>query len=72
MAYKNDLKALVIKSGFTLSRVNDELNRRHGTSLGFQNFSNRLSKESFKYTEICEILDIIGYDIQWTKKDIEN
>jgi len=69
MAYKNDLKALIIKSGYNMSQVNDELNRRHNTNLGYQNFSNHLSKETFKYNEILEILDIIGYDIQWVKRD---
>ncbi len=70
MSYKNDLKALIIKSGYNMSQVNDELNRRHNTNLGYQNFSNRLSKETFKYNEILEILDIIGYDIKWVKRDI--
>lgn len=70
MPYKNDLKSVIIKSGFTMAQVNDELNRRHSTNLGYQNFSNRLSKETFKYNEILEILDIIGYDIQWVKRDI--
>lgn len=70
MAYKNDLKALIIKSGYTMAQVNDELNKRHNTNLGYQNFSNRLSKETFKYNEILEILDIIGYDIQWVKRDM--
>ncbi|MCM1222894.1 MAG: LLM class flavin-dependent oxidoreductase [Lachnospiraceae bacterium] len=70
MSYKNDLKAVIVKSGYTMAQVNDELNRRHNTKLGYQNFSNRLSKETFKYNEILEILDIIGYDIQWVKRDI--
>lgn len=70
MPYKNDLKSVIVKSGFTMTQINDELNRRHNTNLGYQNFSNRLSKETFKYNEILEILDIIGYDIQWVKRDI--
>lgn len=70
MAYKNDLKAVIMKSGYTMAQVNDELNRRHNTNLGYQNFSNRLSKETFKYNEILEILDIIGYDVEWVKRDI--
>lgn len=70
MAYKNDLKAVIMKSGYTMAQINDELNKRHNTNLGYQNFSNRLSKETFKYNEILEILDIIGYDIQWVKRDM--
>jgi len=68
MSLKNDLKGLITKQGFTMSQVNDELNRRHGTNLSFQNFSNRMRKESFSYNEIAEILDVIGYEIKWEQK----
>lgn len=64
---KDELKGLIISQGFTMSQVNDELNRRHGTTLSFQNFSNRFRKESFSYNEVVEILDIIGFRIEWTK-----
>ena len=50
-----------------MSQVNAELNRRHGTHLSFQNFSNRFRKESFTYNEVMEILDIIGYRAEWIK-----
>ena len=69
MPLKYDLKSIIMKSGWKLSKVNEELNRRHGTNLGFQNFSNRLRGETFKYTEVQEILDIVGYDIEWKKRD---
>ena len=64
---KDELKGLIISQGFTMSQVNDELNRIHGTNLSFQNFSNRFRKESFSYNEVSEILDIIGYKIEWCK-----
>lgn len=65
---KNKLKGLIVSQGFTMSQVNDELNRRHGTNLSFQNFSNRFRKESFSYNEIAEILDILGFCIEWKPK----
>lgn len=66
---KDELKGLIISQGFTMSQVNDELNRRHKTSLSFQNFSNRFRKESFTYNEILEILDVIGYRVEWIKNN---
>lgn len=66
---KDELKGLIISQGFTMSQVNDELNRRHGTSLSFQNFSNRFRKESFSYNEVVEILDVIGHRIEWIKNN---
>lgn len=65
---KDELKGLIISQGFTMSQVNDELNKRHGTNLSFQNFSNRFRKESFSYNEIVEILDIIGFKVKWVPK----
>lgn len=63
-----DLKAAITASGMKLKDVNDELNRRHGTNLSFQNFSNRIRKGKFQYVEVEEILDILGYDIFWKKR----
>lgn len=70
MSLKDDIKGYIIMSGFTIKQVNDELNRRHGTNYTSQNFSNRLRKESFSYKEVVEILDIIGYVVQWKEKPI--
>ena len=67
MAFKDELKGLIISQGFTMSKVNDELNRKHGTNLSFQNFSNRFRKESFSYLEVLEILDVIGYHMEIVK-----
>lgn len=67
MSLKNDLKGIIAKQGFTIKQVNDELNRRHGTDYTSQNFSNRLRKETFSYNEVVEILDVIGYRVEWVK-----
>ena len=69
MAFKDELKGLIISQGFTMSQVNDEINRRHRTNLSFQNFSNRFRKERFSYLEVLEILDIIGYHIEIVKNN---
>lgn len=67
MSLKNDLKGIIAKQGFTIKQVNDELNRRHGTDYTSQNFSNRLRKETFSYVEVVEILDVVGYCVEWKK-----
>lgn len=64
-----DLKSAITKAGFKLYQVNDELNRRNGTNYSFQNFSNRLRKANFRYDQVQQILDIVGYDIIWVKRD---
>lgn len=69
MALKDDLKAAIIKSGFTMTQVVEQLNATYGRDISIQNFSGKLRRESLKYTEVKEILDIIGYKITWEKDD---
>ena len=65
MSLKDDLKALIIKSGWTMTQVVDD----RETSV--QNFSAKLKRESLKYTEVAEVLEIIGYEIAWNKIQVE-
>ena len=67
MELKSKLKAIIISQGFTMSQVNSGINRRHGTNFTFQNFSNRFRKETFSYSEVEEILNIVGCHIEWIK-----
>lgn len=69
MALKDDLKALIIKSGWTMTQVVDELNNRYNRNTSVQNFSSKLKRESLKYTEVEEILNIIGYSISWIRSE---
>lgn len=67
MALKEELKALIIKNGWTMTAVVAELNRRHRTETTVQNFSARLIRGTLKYSEVEEVLEIIGYKIIWEK-----
>lgn len=67
MALKDELKAAIIRSGFTMTQVVELLNEKYDRDISIQNFSSKLRRESLKYTEVEEILDIIGYKITWEK-----
>lgn len=67
MSLKEDLKSVIIKNGWTITAMVHELNKRHGKNTTIQNFSSRLSRGNLKYTEVEEILEILGYEIKWTK-----
>ncbi|MDO5020502.1 MAG: LLM class flavin-dependent oxidoreductase [Lachnospiraceae bacterium] len=68
MPLKDDLKALIIKSGNSITSVSSELNKRHGTDMSVQNLSSKMKRGTLKYSEVEEILDIIGYKIEWVPK----
>ena len=65
---KEDIKAIIIKSGWTITKVIDALNIKYDRNDTIQNLSAKLARGTIKYREVLEILDIIGYEIQFTKK----
>ena len=68
MALKDEIKGYIISNGFTITDIAEELNKRTGTEFTMQNLSNKIRRESLKYTEILEIADILGYEIVWNRK----
>lgn len=68
MGIKEDIKSYIVKSGWTISKVQDELNKKNGTSFGMQNLSKKINNETLRYNEILQIADIIGYTIEWHQK----
>jgi hypoxanthine-guanine phosphoribosyltransferase len=68
MGIKEDIKSYIVKSGWTISKVQDELNKRNGTNFGMQNLSKKINNETLRYNEILQIADIIGYTIEWYQK----
>ena len=65
---RNEVKAYIAQSGWTLTDIVKEWNARHSEQTTTQNISNKLSRGTIKYSEIKEIADIIGYQIQWAQK----
>jgi lambda repressor-like predicted transcriptional regulator len=68
LAIREDIRSMIIKTGWTLKQVNNELNKRHNTNYTAQNLSNKLSRGSIRYKEVLEIADIIGIEIVWIIK----
>lgn len=64
MGMKEDLKSYIVKSGWNISKVQQELNRMNGTDFGMQNLSKKINNETLRYNEILQIADIIGYEIE--------
>lgn len=66
---RREIKSIIAKAGWTLTDIVDELNKRNSTNNTLQNLSNKLSKGTLRYKEALEIAEIIGYKLQWIKKD---
>lgn len=68
MSLKEDLKSLIAKEGLTISEVLKRVNEKYSRNETLANFSSKLKRETLKYKEIIEILDVIGYKNEWIKK----
>jgi hypothetical protein len=67
MPLREDIKALIIKSGWTMRKVVDELNRKYDRNDKVQNLSAKLKRGTIKFREVEEILDVIGYHVEFIK-----
>lgn len=70
---RNEIKSFIAQSGWTLTDIVKEMNVRHpdDEQTTTQNISNKLARATIKYNEVKEIADIIGYRIDWVKRDGE-
>ncbi len=68
---KNDIKALIIKEGFSIKEVAEKLSSLTGENVSQQNLNNKINDARLRYSDIIIIADILGYDIEWVKKNIE-
>ncbi len=61
------LKSVLAGNDYTLTKLVRKLNEQ-GNTTTIQNLSNKLKRGTINYLEIEEILNAIGYSIEWIKK----
>lgn len=70
---RNEIKAEIAKSGWTLTDIVKEMNLLHpDETTTSQNISNKLTRGTLKYSEALEIAAIIGKRISWVPTASEN
>ena len=68
MNLKNEIKARIIESGYTMEQTVSDLSRTHGWSASVSNLSNKLRRGSIRYCEVQDLADVLGYEIIWKKR----
>lgn len=68
---KNEIKGYISSSGWTLTEIVNKMNENlpEDKKTTVQNISNKLTRGTIKYSEVKEIADIIGMNIEWNKKE---
>ena len=62
---RNEIKAQIIRAGYTMQEVVDQLHDEYGWSDSVSNLSGKLQRESLRYREAVELADVLGYDLIW-------
>lgn len=68
MSVRNEIKAQIIRAGFTMQEAVDLLHDEYGWSDSVSNLSAKLQRESIRYKEVVELADTLGYELIWQKR----
>ena len=68
MNIRNEIKAQIIRAGFTMQEVVDLLHDEYGWSDSVSNLSAKLQRESIRYKEVMELAEVLGFEIVWRKR----
>ena len=64
----NEIKSDIVRQGMTMQEVIDLLVDEYGWSDSVSNLSNKLQRESLRYTEAVQLADVLGFEIVWRKR----
>ena len=65
---RNEIKSYIVRNGCTMQEVVDLLSDEYGWSDSVSNQSNKLQRESLRYTEAVQLADVLGFEIVWRKR----
>ena len=68
MSIRNEIKAQIVRAGFTMQEVVDRLADEYDWSGSVSNLSAKLQRESIRYKEVVELADALGYELIWQKR----
>ncbi len=68
MSIRNEIKAQIVRAGFTMQELVDRLAEEYDWSDSVSNLSAKLQRKIIRYKEVVELADVLGYDIVWQKR----
>ncbi len=67
MSIREEIKSMIVKSGWTMSAVIKVINEKESRHDTLQNLSNKLTRGTIQYRDVKKIAEVIGYRIEWVK-----
>ena len=68
MDIKKEIRKLLIEKDISMTDLVNSLNKKTGKQDSLQNLSGKLNRNSLKFKEVEELLDVIGYELQIVNK----
>ena len=68
MTVRNEIKAQIVRAGYTMQELVDRLHEEYGWSDSVSNLSAKLQRESIRYKEVVELSDVLDYDVLGQKR----
>ena len=59
MTVRNEIKAQIVRAGYTMQEVVDRLHEEYDWSDSVSNLSAKLQRESIRYKEVVELADVL-------------
>lgn len=69
MSIMNDLKKVLLDVDVSLTELAEALSKKLGKRYSMQNLSNKLRNETITHREMLVIADILGYNLQFVRKN---
>ena len=68
MTIRKKIKNILTNEDLTIKGSAENLSQKKGTKINPDSISQKLLRDSIKYKDVEEILDILGYDIVFVKR----
>ena len=68
MTVKEDIKSLLAKESWTITRMAQEMSKKTGKKYSIKTLSQKLTNGTLRYDEYKNIIDILGYEIKLESK----
>ena len=69
MNIRNEIKAQIVRAGYTMQELVDKLHDEYGWSDSVSNLSAKLQRQSIRYREVGELAEALGYELIWKRND---
>ena len=67
---RNKIKALLAENGMTLTETIAIMNEKHPDRItNQQNITNKMARQTIRFSEVIDIADAIGYDVVFKKRE---